>query len=125
MKYKSIRPSVLYRQFDAQGVLLYIGISGAFADRLRAHRGHAPWFTEIKTITLEHYPTHGQAAIAELNAIRTEQPRYNTCHMGESAAASARRAKRIESREAFEAAKRQEELDIETKIASILANCKP
>ena len=124
MKHKP-RHHVLYRHFDGKGVLLYIGISGGFADRMRQHRALCPWFDEIKTITLEHYETRGQAAIAELDAIRLEQPRYNTCHIGETAASTARRVKRIEGREALEAADRQEAINVEAQIAAILSRHKP
>lgn len=67
----------LYRHFDREGRLLYVGISLSTIARLSSHKNAAPWFDQIATITVEHFPTRRLALIAELRAIRDEQPAHN------------------------------------------------
>jgi excinuclease UvrABC nuclease subunit len=52
----------LYRHFDANGTLLYVGMSlNAF-------------------ITIEKFETKDQLIEAEMQAIKTESPKYNIIH---------------------------------------------
>ena len=66
----------LYRHFDKDGVLLYVGISLSAVARLSQHKDSA-WFKEIKKVEIEHYPTRGEALGMEALAIRNENPKYN------------------------------------------------
>jgi hypothetical protein len=68
--------SSLYRHFDEDGVLLYVGIAVDPVRRLSGHR-HSHWYDKIDTIRIEHCPTHEAALAAELEAIRTEKPVHN------------------------------------------------
>ena len=70
----------LYRFFDAEDNLLYIGITMAFRERWSQHRRDKEWIDEITTIRLEQYETREELLQAEENAIRQEQPRYNVIH---------------------------------------------
>jgi predicted GIY-YIG superfamily endonuclease len=67
----------LYRHYDAQGALLYVGIADDWQQRLRTHSRTAEWFPRAARLSLEYHPTRESAAAAELAAIRTEWPLYN------------------------------------------------
>jgi hypothetical protein len=69
--------TTLYRMYDEAGTLLYVGISNRPLDRKGQHKHDKPWWTEVATMTLEHYPTRQAAAHAEAIAIAGEAPRYN------------------------------------------------
>ncbi|MFD5632426.1 type II toxin-antitoxin system prevent-host-death family antitoxin [Streptomyces sp. NPDC127072] len=69
--------TALYRLFDAAGRLLYVGISSNSEERLKQHASTAPWWKEVASHTVESHPERSVAATAELEAIRTEGPRYN------------------------------------------------
>ena len=66
----------VYRHYNDDGDLLYVGMSSAFMQRQRSHR-KSDWFAEIAIITVEHYATRGDAIAAEAKAILCENPRYN------------------------------------------------
>ena len=79
---------VVYRMFDAQGRLLYAGMTGNLSRRLGDHAGKA-FFLAVTTITLERFPTAAEAALAEQEAINTGHPLFN--HVGLSDEESGRR----------------------------------
>jgi predicted GIY-YIG superfamily endonuclease len=72
--------TTLYRFFNSQNDLLYVGISMNFASRIRSHKSERDWFTQIASITLEHYETREDAVEAEKQAITQECPRHNVAH---------------------------------------------
>jgi hypothetical protein len=74
-------PTHLYRHYDADGVLLYVGISTSAAGRLKGHGRNAKWFDRIAVITVDRYPTRKKAEIAEDLAIAHEKPFYNIRRM--------------------------------------------
>jgi hypothetical protein len=67
---------VLYRHFDADGRLLYIGISLEPIIRLRRHR-QSSWAADIRRIEVMTYPDRASAELAETNAIQSELPVHN------------------------------------------------
>lgn len=73
----------LYRHYDKNGVILYIGITNNHLIRLITHSKDAPWFYEIATVKIEHYQTREQAAAKEKEAIIKELPLYNIDHVEE------------------------------------------
>lgn len=78
-----VRPEVkgtLYRMFNADGDLLYLGISSRGPQRFGEHRQTQDWWTEVETIRVEHFATIGEAERAERAAIPIEEPRYNVVH---------------------------------------------
>ena len=77
----SIQKTTLYRYYDSQGHLLYVGITGDNTKRQSQHRRNSFWFGEIHSATFEHFITREQASQAEVSAIQSERPRYNTQHM--------------------------------------------
>lgn len=70
----------LYRHFDIDGNLLYIGISVSFMVRLSSHKQHSSWFNSIARTEYTPYPTRKAAALAEKEAIKAEKPLYNIMH---------------------------------------------
>ena len=62
----------LYRQFDRDGTLLYVGVSlSAEARRSRHKRVKARWFDQIALIEVETFSTREAALAAETAAIAT------------------------------------------------------
>lgn len=76
MAYKPSK-ACIYRQFDKDGNLLYLGYSSSLMMRVFSYRGCA-WYRDIATITIEHFPNAAQARAAEKEAIFKESPKYNT-----------------------------------------------
>lgn len=72
----------LYRFWNADGELLYVGISVRPWDRWKQHRGDKPWWEEVTSVTLENFATRAEVLAAELQAIRTEAPKYNIAGIG-------------------------------------------
>jgi hypothetical protein len=70
-------PLKLYRHYDCDGVLLYIGISGSWIRRHCYHEKNTYWFNEIATITLESFESSQELYHAERRAIELENPKYN------------------------------------------------
>ena len=70
----------LYRHFNTDGDLLYVGVSLNAAARLIGHRYRSKWFDEMATITIEKFPTRHGAQAAEIAAIRSERPKYNQAY---------------------------------------------
>lgn len=68
----------LYRHFDKEGRLLYVGISHSFMSRLAQHKGRSHWYWSIANVSVTHYPDRATAERAERRAIRTEAPMHNT-----------------------------------------------
>lgn len=67
----------LYRMFDADGQLLYVGISVNPMSRMKHHASAQPWWEEVSGIDLEKYATRDQVMEAERRAVENENPRYN------------------------------------------------
>jgi hypothetical protein len=69
--------TALYRHFNANNVLLYVGISLCATTRLAQHRDAAHWFDQITRVTVEWHPTREAAERAEAIAIVRETPKFN------------------------------------------------
>jgi len=69
--------TALYRFFDADGNLLYVGISDNLTVRFEWHRVNQPWWRDIARKTITWYGTRNKAAAAEDYAIKTERPLHN------------------------------------------------
>ena len=70
----------LYRHFDKDGQLLYVGISLSAIQRLAQHREASSWFNEITKVTIEHYETREEVVRVERETIQRENPKYNIKH---------------------------------------------
>jgi predicted GIY-YIG superfamily endonuclease len=68
---------VLYRFFDTQGNLLYVGISNDWQKRLKQHYKNSDFHGETSLITLERFSSRSEVEDAERTAIFSERPKYN------------------------------------------------
>jgi|HubBroStandDraft_6_1064221.scaffolds.fasta_scaffold00050_23 hypothetical protein len=66
----------LYRHFDADGVLLYVGISLRPIIRLSQHKASS-WFDLIKKVEIQQCADREEALAMETLAIQSESPKYN------------------------------------------------
>lgn len=67
----------VYRHFDSEGTLLYVGWSLNSLRRLADHMKKSYWRHEIATVTIQRFETPSLAMAAEAAAIRDERPIYN------------------------------------------------
>jgi excinuclease UvrABC nuclease subunit len=103
---RPVKKPAVYRMFDADGALLYVGRSIDALQRLSSHRKVKAWWTDVATVTVTHYDDELEACRDELAAISSEQPKYNaqcrellTCRDAQYRAAAAER--RLEKRRAL------------------------
>jgi excinuclease UvrABC nuclease subunit len=73
-------PTALYRHFDREGRLLYVGVSLSAIQRTKQHHTNAPWFREITRIELTWFGSRSSAELAEEHAIKAEKPLYNVTY---------------------------------------------
>lgn len=71
------KPTSLYRFYDADDRLLYVGITWSVKARTRKHRTVQPWWQDARDIRIETYPNRRLALAAERTAIHIEKPLYN------------------------------------------------
>jgi len=71
------KPQTLYRMYDANDVLLYVGITSRGARRFAEHAADKPWWRHVDRIDLEHHRTREQVENAERIAIASERPLHN------------------------------------------------
>ena len=62
----------LYRHFDREGRLLYVGISMNVFARLAQHRRESHWYSQITRVEIEHFDSREEVLAAEGEAIRGE-----------------------------------------------------
>lgn len=70
-------PHVVYRAFDAEGSLLYVGCTSSLTKRSDQHARGSAWWPYMARIEHRAYATYAQARFAETLAIRTESPLFN------------------------------------------------
>ena len=69
--------TALYRFFDAEGVLLYVGIAKDVRRRWRMHESQKTWWHLVSDNRVEWFPSRQEARAAELVAMEDESPLYN------------------------------------------------
>lgn len=74
---ESINSTELYRHYDKDGVLLYVGISLSSTYRFSQHKTNSEWFKLVTRIEIERFKTRKEAVKAEEQAIKDEHPKYN------------------------------------------------
>jgi len=72
--------TTLYRYYDSDNALLYVGISNKPGRRLQEHFKGQPWSGLIKKTDFEHFETREEAERAEIDAIKAEKPKHNVVH---------------------------------------------
>jgi len=72
----------LYRHYDGEGQLLYVGISLSAVARLSAHKSRSGWYQDIARVEIENYESREEAEAAEVEAIQEERPLHNRSHNG-------------------------------------------
>lgn len=85
------REFILYRWWDNQGRLLYVGRSVSLFNRVSQHRRSSAFFAEAAAMTIERLDSAEQLAGAEMKAIRTENPLFNIVGGRHASDAKARR----------------------------------
>lgn len=76
----------LYRHFNEQNELLYVGVSNSHLKRLSEHAKRATWASQISLVAVRQFPTRQAALAAERAAIQAERPKFNIVHNGPRAA---------------------------------------
>ena len=69
--------TALYRHFDVDGALLYVGITCGLGSRDTQHLRNESWFPEVHHSTTEWLNTREHARSLERVAIVHESPKYN------------------------------------------------
>ncbi len=70
-------PHYLYRYYDANGRLLYVGCTNSPGARRESHRQGTYWFSEAVRVRHTVYPDRPTALEREREAIYAEKPKYN------------------------------------------------
>lgn len=70
--------TTLYRFYDPEWRLLYVGVSWNPHERFKAHAGDKAWWGYVSYIRVDHYATRDAALQAESDTIREERPPFNT-----------------------------------------------
>lgn len=69
--------TALYRLFDANGTLLYLGIARNPEYRWKLHSDRQTWWHHVSRKTVEWYPSREEAAAAEAKFTAMEAPLYD------------------------------------------------
>jgi hypothetical protein len=76
-----IEPSCfLYRHFNAEGDLLYVGMTLHVLSRQKDHLKTAEWANSIFQIIIEPFASREELIEAEALAIKSEYPKFNKTH---------------------------------------------
>ena len=67
----------VYRCFDADGVLLYVGSTIDVPRRMREHGRYSPWFGRMARVEVTDFQEQNFALEAERGAIKEEGPKCN------------------------------------------------
>jgi predicted GIY-YIG superfamily endonuclease len=73
----SARMPKLYRHYDKDNNLLYVGVTDSIERRQKDHKSRAHWYDKITSVTTEDYATRVEALEAERLAIINEKPLAN------------------------------------------------
>jgi hypothetical protein len=70
--------TTLYRFYDAEWRILYVGISWNPRERFGRHEDEKPWWEYVAFVRVDHYAVREAAEQAEQDTIREERPPFNT-----------------------------------------------
>jgi hypothetical protein len=71
---------ILYRTYDHDGQLLYVGITNNPMGRFRSHEVTKDWWPNVAEIKLATFESRDDLVAAEREAILTEKPLHNVVH---------------------------------------------
>ncbi|MFD8771393.1 GIY-YIG nuclease family protein [Streptomyces sp. NPDC059916] len=71
------QPAAVYRLFDDEDHLLYVGLTHAPQQRWKDHRKEMLWWREVEFKAITWFATRREAWQAEQAAIEAERPLYN------------------------------------------------
>jgi len=77
MTNSSQKKQLLYRYYNKDNELLYVGVTADNTKRESQHRRDSFWFGEIATAKYEYFDTREEVLQAESEAIASEQPKHN------------------------------------------------
>lgn len=77
---RRLDPTALYRLFDANDLLLYIGVTVNQKARWSNHAREKMWWPQVARIEIEWHDSRIEALLAEKAAIEAETPLHNTVH---------------------------------------------
>lgn len=80
MKFDLRPTTAVYRIFDGDDNLLYVGASERSLARVQEHASEKGWFSDVNRVSIERFETREEALSAEKRAIETERPRHNVQH---------------------------------------------
>ena len=69
--------TILYRHYDANGTLLYVGITDDLLARSQAHSRTSWWWPLVARVEYRVFPDRAAASRAEVHAIEREHPLHN------------------------------------------------
>ena len=72
----------LYRYFDSNDTLLYVGISYSAVARAAQHKSNSHWYARVARIEISRARTRDDLIKAEVLAIKLESPKFNKTHNG-------------------------------------------
>lgn len=75
-----LRRGYVYRMYDAEGLLLYVGKTYRVKQRLEGHAKDKPWFGDVARLEVRIYKNEDAALAAEAWAIKRENPLHNRAH---------------------------------------------
>lgn len=73
-------PTSLYRYYDKNDLLLYVGVTGRGATRNIEHNKSQPWWPHVTRQEVTHLPTRRDALLEEKRLIQKHLPPYNRQH---------------------------------------------
>lgn len=77
-------PTAVYRLYDSDSQLLYVGVSNNLANRFRWHAREKAWWPQITFRTIVWHETRLGALSEEASAIGYESPEFNVMRKGGS-----------------------------------------
>lgn len=76
-KWREEQRTAVYRLWDEDGELLYVGITYDVRERWRHHNKHKPWWPQVAHERFDWYETRPEAEEAEVHAIVVGNPVHN------------------------------------------------
>lgn len=80
MSDSTTRKTSLYRHYDVNNQLLYVGISVSYLDRFENHKNTSEWAFESVRMDTQWFDSREEALAAEQYAIKNEHPKFNRIH---------------------------------------------